>query len=94
MSDDQKTLRPSHTIWPFTGLQLASITVNLANAVTTVVYPWLVYDLTGSASWMGVVAALTLFPAIFGSAFGGIVAERIGIRRMALVSVATGPWRP
>lgn len=90
MSDDQKSLRPSRTIWPFTGLQFASITVNLANAVTTVVYPWLVYDLTGSASWMGVVAALTLFPAIFGSAFGGIIAERIGIRRMALVSVATG----
>ena len=90
MADDRKALRPARTIWPYAGLQLASVTVNLANAITAVVYPWLVYDLTGSAGWMGVIAALTLFPAIAGSAFGGIVAERIGIRRMALVSVAMG----
>ena len=90
MADDQKALRLARTIWPYTGLQLASITVNLANAITAVVYPWLVYDLSGNASWMGIIAALTLFPAIFGSAFGGIIAEKVGIRRMALVSVAMG----
>lgn len=90
MADDQKALRLARTIWPYTGLQLASITVNLANAITAVVYPWLVYDLSGNASWMGIVAALTLFPAIVGSAFGGIIAEKVGIRRMALVSVAMG----
>ncbi|HEV2502402.1 MAG TPA: MFS transporter [Mesorhizobium sp.] len=90
MADDQKALRLARTIWPYAGLQLASITVNLANAITAVVYPWLVYDLSGNASWMGIIAALTLFPAIFGSAFGGIIAEKVGIRRMALVSVAMG----
>ncbi|WP_054312881.1 MFS transporter [Mesorhizobium sp. 1M-11] len=90
MADDPKALRPARTIWPYTGLQAASVTVNLANAITAVVYPWLVYDLSGNASWMGIIAALTLFPAIFGSAFGGIIAEKVGIRRMALVSVAMG----
>lgn len=85
-----KTLRPARSRWPFTGLQLASVTVNFANAIGAVVYPWLVYDLTGSAGWMGIVAALALLPAIVGTAFGGIVAERVGIRRMAIASVTMG----
>ena len=85
-----KTLRQARSRWPFTGLQLASVTVNFANAIGAVVYPWLVYDLTGSAGWMGIVAALALLPAIVGTAFGGIVAERVGIRRMAIASVTMG----
>ncbi len=85
-----KTLAVARSIWPFAGLQLASIVVNLGNAIATVVYPWLVYDLTGSAGWMGVIAFITLMPAIAGTAFGGIVAERVGIRRIAMLSVVMG----
>lgn len=83
-------LRPPRSYWPFTGLQLASIVFNLGNAIAAVIYPWLVYDLSGSAGWMGVIAALGLLPMIVGMAFGGVVAERIGIRRTALLSVAMG----
>jgi MFS family permease len=84
------TLRVARTRGPFAGLQLASIVFNLGNAITAIVYPWLVYDLTGSASWMGVVAFITLAPAIVGSAFGGLIAERLGIRRIAVLSVGFG----
>lgn len=85
-----RTLGVARTAWPFAGLQLASIVVNLGNAIATVVYPWLVYDLTGSAGWMGVVAFVTLLPVIVGTAFGGVLAERVGIRRIALSSVILG----
>lgn len=85
-----KTLAVARTSWPFVGLQLASIVVNSGNAIAAVVYPWLVYDLTGSAGWMGVIAFITLLPAIAGTAIGGIVAERVGIRRIAMLSVVMG----
>jgi MFS family permease len=84
------TLRIARTSGPFAGLQLASIVFNLGNAITAIVYPWLVYDLTGSASWMGVIAFMTLTPAIVGSAFGGLVAERLGIRRTANLAACLG----
>lgn len=84
------TLRLARTRGPFAGLQLASIVFNLGNAITAIVYPWLVYDLTGSASWMGVIAFMTLTPAIVGSAFGGLVAERLGIRRTAILAACFG----
>lgn len=84
------TLRLARTRGPFAGLQLASIVFNLGNAIAAIVYPWLVYDLTGSASWMGLVAFVTLVPAVVGTAVGGGVAERVGIRRIALLSVSVG----
>jgi len=84
------TLRLARTRAPFAGLQLASIFFSLGNAITAIVYPWLVYDLTGSASWMGIVAFVTLAPAILGSALGGPVAERLGIRQTAMIAVALG----
>jgi MFS family permease len=84
------TLRLARTRGPFAGLQLASIVFNLGNAITSIVYPWLVYDLTGSASWMGVIAFMTLTPAIVGSAFGGLIAERLGIRRTAILAACLG----
>ncbi|QOF70281.1 MFS transporter [Aminobacter sp. SR38] len=84
------TLRLARTRAPFAGLQLASIFFSLGNAITAIVYPWLVYDLTGSASWMGIVAFVTLAPAILGSAFGGPVAERLGIRQTAMIAVGLG----
>lgn len=84
------TLRLTRTRGPFAGLQLASIVFNLGNAITAIVYPWLVYDLTGSASWMGVIAFMTLTPAIVGSAFGGIIVERMGIRRTAILAACLG----
>ncbi|MDH4988181.1 MFS transporter [Aminobacter anthyllidis] len=84
------TLRLARTRGPFAGLQLASIVFNLGNAITAIVYPWLVYDLTGSASWMGVIAFMTLTPAIVGSAFGGLIAERLGIRRTAILAACLG----
>lgn len=84
------TLRLARTRGPFAGLQLASVVFNLGNAITAIVYPWLVYDLTGSASWMGVIAFMTLTPAIVGSAFGGLIAERLGIRRTAILAACLG----
>lgn len=85
-------MRIAKSLWPYVGLQTVSVTFNLGNAIAGLVYPWLVYDLTGSAGWMGVVATLILLPAIAGTALGGEVAERLGIRLTAIVSVAFGAF--
>lgn len=85
-----RSLRLARARWPFVGLQFASITAHLGNALSAVVYPWLVYDLTRSAAWMGVVAFVTLGPTVIGAALGSVVVERFGVRRMALLSGMLG----
>lgn len=87
-----KALGNARRCWPFAGLLLAGIVANFGNALAAVVYPWLVYDLTGNTGAMGVIAAIGLLPAILGMAVGGAVAERIGIRRIALISVTMGAF--
>lgn len=83
-------MRMAVTLVPYLGLQATSITFSMANAIGGLVYPWLVFDLTGSAGWMGVVATVTLVPAIAGTAFGGSIAERVGIRRISLAGGLLG----
>ena len=44
--------------------------------VQRVAVGWLAWDLTGSATWLGVVAAADLLPAVLLGPFGGAVADR------------------
>jgi MFS family permease len=50
----------------------------------TVAAGWLVFDLTGSASAVGALTALARGPAIFFSAYGGILADRFDGRRLTI----------
>ncbi len=47
---------------------------------------WLAWERTGSARVVGLVAALSLLPTLFAGPFFGVLADRVDIRRAALVT--------
>ena len=47
---------------------------------------WLVLELTGSGSWLGVVAALQFLPLLLIGPWGGLVADRVDKRRLLLIT--------
>jgi hypothetical protein len=59
-----------------------------ANQMVAFVIPWLVLSRTGSALNAGGVAFATGIAAVLGTLFGGVVVDRIGGRRTAIVSDA------
>lgn len=59
-----------------------------ANQVVAFVIPWLVLSRTGSALNAGGVAFATGIASVLGTLFGGVIVDRIGGRRTAVVSDA------
>lgn len=53
-----------------------------------VAQPWLVYSLTRSAAWVGVVSALQFGPVLFLAPYGGILADRLSKRRLLFFTQA------
>jgi len=78
-------LRPRRTPWPVGGSIAAGGLTLLGNGLGTVVYPWLIYDLTGSFAWMGIVATLTLAPMVIGMLFGSVIVDHYGTRPVAVI---------
>jgi MFS family permease len=64
-----------------------------ANQVVAFVIPWLVLSRTGSALNAGGVAFATGVASVLGTLFGGVIVDRIGGRRTAIVSDASA-WSP
>jgi hypothetical protein len=60
----------------------------LANQVVAFVIPWLVLSRTGSALDAGGVAFATGVASVLGTMFGGVIVDRIGGRRTALIADA------
>jgi MFS family permease len=50
---------------------------------------WLVLDLTGSGSWLGVVAALQFLPLLLIGPWGGLIADRVDKRKLLLATQTT-----
>lgn len=73
---------------PLFGYLTAGGLFTFSNSLCTIALPWLVYDMTGSAIMMGGIAFVMLVPAITGSLFGGVLADRFDIRNIALLSTA------
>ena len=57
-----------------------------AGQMTMIARPWLAYELTGSAFWLGVVALAQGIPMFFMSPFGGVAADRLSKRAVLLAS--------
>lgn len=64
----------------------ANAVSNLGNVLTLVAVPWFVLQTTGSASKTGLVAAMTVLPAIIAGMFGGTIVDRTGFKRMSIVA--------
>lgn len=71
---------------PFVLLQTGNLLSGAGNGVAMVVLPWLVLQITGSASAAGVVASTTLVPVLVSSLLVGTVVDMIGRKRVALLS--------
>jgi MFS family permease len=59
-----------------------------ANQLVAFVIPWLVLSRTGSALNAGAVAFATGIASVLGTLFGGVIVDRVGGRRTALISDA------
>lgn len=63
----------------------------VGNAVTVIVVPLYVLELTGSVAATGVAGAFATVPMIIGGALGGVLVDRFGFRRAAVVAdIASG----
>jgi MFS family permease len=71
---------------PLLLLEVGNLIAGVGNGVALVVLPWLVLDLTGSASAAGAVAAATLLPLLLSSLFAGTVVDIVGRKRTAVIS--------
>jgi MFS family permease len=65
---------------------LGQIVSNLGTAIQVVAEGWLVYDLTESTFWLGMVGFLALLPVIPISLFGGVLIDRFPRRKVILVT--------
>jgi MFS family permease len=55
------------------------------NAMTLLAVPWFVLDTTGSPARTGVASAFMVIPVVISLAFGGVLVDRIGYRRLSIV---------
>jgi MFS family permease len=71
---------------PLIAVEASTLLSGTANGVTAVVLPWLVLERGGGASGAGVVAAATALPLVLTAVLAGVLVDRVGRRRMAVVS--------
>lgn len=58
----------------------------IGNVLAMIAVPWFVLQTTGSASRTGLTATFTTLPAIIAAFFGGTLVDRIGYKRMSIIS--------
>lgn len=76
---------------PLYGLFTANLISRVGNNLTYIAIPWFVLATTGSAAKTGLVAAVGIIPVIVTGVLGGPLIDRLGYKRMAVISdVASG----
>lgn len=68
---------------------VGALTSNIGTWIQMVAQGWLVYQLTDSAFYLGVVGFMSAIPTLFLSLFGGVLADRFERRRL-MVGTQTG----
>jgi MFS family permease len=71
---------------PLAALLAANVVSVTGNAVTLMGVPWFVLQTTGSAADAGVVAFCAMLPVVVSSLAGGPVVDRVGRRRVSVMS--------
>ncbi|MGV8852169.1 MAG: MFS transporter [Rhodoglobus sp.] len=74
------------TVWPLVALLSAHGLSLVGNAVTMIVVPLYVLQITNSVAATGVAGAFATVPMIIGGALGGVLVDRFGFRRAAVVA--------
>lgn len=61
------------------------------NVIAGIAVPWFVLQTTGSAARAGLTAAMSYFPTVVASLFGGVLVDRAGFKRASVVAdIASG----
>jgi MFS family permease len=71
---------------PFAALLLSTIVSLVGSQFTLIALPWFVLTTTGSTAQAGLVGFATLLPGLIAGLFGGILVDRIGFRRVAVIA--------
>ncbi len=71
---------------PFAALEAATALSGVANGISMVAFPWLVLEVTGSASAAAAIGAVTLLPLLLTSLVSGTLVDIVGRRRVSVVS--------
>jgi MFS family permease len=71
---------------PFIALLISYSMVFFSLMLAMVAVPWFVLETTGSAARTGMVAAVQGVPMIFAGIFGGVIVDRLGFKRTAIIS--------
>jgi MFS family permease len=71
---------------PLAAVLAANVVSITGNALTGMAVPWFVLQSTGSAAKAGIVAFCTLLPVVLAAVVGGPVIDRVGRRRVGVVS--------
>ncbi len=66
----------------------SSIATSSGTWMQNLAVPWVLYQITGSAFWVGLAAAAQSIPFVLASPLGGVVADRFAPRRVLLVTQA------
>lgn len=64
----------------------AGVISQVGNSLSYIVIPWFVLQLTNSAAMMGITAAVGVVPMVIAGFFGGTLVDRIGYKRMSVIS--------
>lgn len=64
----------------------AGVVSQVGNSLSYIVIPWFVLQITGSAAMMGITAAVGVVPLIIAGFFGGALVDRVGYKRMSVIS--------
>ena len=71
---------------PVSALLVANAVSLAGNQMTALAIPWFVLETTGSAARAGLVGFFTLLPTVLAALCGGAIVDRVGARRMSVVS--------
>ena len=69
---------------PINAMMIGSLFSSFGNQLTSLAVPWFVLETTGSASKTGLIAAVTLLPAILATFFGGTIVDRVQRKQLAI----------
>ena len=82
----------------YRSLFLASTAMMASQWMQRIALGWIMWELTGSTTWLGLLASAELLPGLFFGPLGGVMADRMNRKRIVLacqaaaliISVATG----
>ena len=77
---------PNRTRLPLIASLTAGAISQAGNSFTNIAIPWYVLATTGSAARMGIVGFVQLVPTVVSSVFGGVLVDRVGHKRIAVIA--------